>query len=134
LIEQHQAKVLLPDAWPLVWGYAPWLEEVWTNYLSNAIKYGGRPPRVECGATEQLDGFVRFWVKDNGVGLAPEAQGQLFTPFTRLHQTQTEGYGLGLTIVQRVVDKLGGQVDVVSELGRGSIFAFTLPELPQQFK
>jgi len=51
LIEEHQAQTILPEVWPVALGYAPWVEEVWVNYFSNAIKYGGRPPRVELGAS-----------------------------------------------------------------------------------
>ncbi len=49
MIEEHQAEIVLPAAWPVALGYGPWVEELWANYLSNAIKYGGRPPRVELG-------------------------------------------------------------------------------------
>ena len=127
LIEEYQAEIVLPESWPIASGYGPWIEEVWTNYLSNAIKYGGRPPRVELGATEQADGFVRFWVRDNGPGLAPEEQARLFTPFTRLHQVHAKGHGLGLSIVQRIMEKLGGQVGVESQVGQGCMFFFALP-------
>jgi signal transduction histidine kinase len=117
------------EAWPLALGYAPWVEEVWMNYLSNALKYGGRPPRVEIGAARQPDGMVRFWVRDNGNGLSPQQQAVLFTPFKRLKQVRTEGHGLGLSIVRRIIEKLGGQVGVESDgvPGRGSTFYFTLP-------
>ena len=124
------AEVIVPDAaaWPVAAvGYAPWVEEVWVNYLSNAVKYGGAPPRVQVGATERPDGTVRFWVRDNGAGLTPEQQAQLFTQFTRLHEIRAEGYGLGLTIVERIVDKLGGEAGVESQVGEGSTFYFTLP-------
>jgi signal transduction histidine kinase len=129
IIEEQQAKVTLPSDWPVAEGYGPWIEEVWVNYISNAIRYGGRPPRVELGATRQPDGMVRFWVRDNGSGLTPEQQSKLFTPFTQLSQIQTGGYGLGLSIVQRIVKKLGGQVSVESSglPNRGSVFSFTLP-------
>ncbi len=127
LIEKHQAEIILPESWPVALGYGPWVEEVWANYLSNAIQYGGRPPRVELGATEQSDGMVRFWVRDNGPGLTPEEQARLFIPFTRLDQVRAKGHGLGLSIARRIVEKLGGQVGVESEVGRGSVFTFTLP-------
>jgi len=126
MIEKSQAEVILPKSWPVALGYGPWVEEVWANYLSNGIKYGGRPPRVELGATALSDGKVRFWVRDNGLGISPEAQTRLFIPFTRFDQMRAEGHGLGLSIVQRIVDKLGGQVGVESEVGRGSVFSFTL--------
>ena len=66
--------------------------------------------RLELGAEAQPDGMVRFWVRDNGAGLTPEDQARLFTPFTRLDQVQVKGHGLGLSIVRRIVEKLGGQV------------------------
>jgi signal transduction histidine kinase len=49
MVEAHQAQVVLPESWPLALGYGPWVEEIWVNYLSNALMYGGRPPRVELG-------------------------------------------------------------------------------------
>jgi signal transduction histidine kinase len=127
MIETHKAEMILPDAWPTAVGYGPWVEEVWANYLSNAIKYGGRPPRVELGAVAQEDGYARFWVRDDGEGIAPEAQARLFRPFTRLDKARAEGSGLGLSIVRHIVEKLGGQVGVESEAGQGSVFSFTLP-------
>ena len=76
--------------------------------------------------------MVRFWVRDNGPGLTPEEQARLFTPFTRLDQIDTKGHGLGLSIVRRIVEKLGRQVGVESEVGRGSVFSFTLPGIAGQ--
>jgi signal transduction histidine kinase len=129
LIEGHQAEIITPpaEAWPTAQGYGPWIEEVWVNYLSNAILYGGQPPRVELGATTEADGSIRFWVRDNGNGLTSEEQARLFTPFTRLEQIRVKGHGLGLSIVRRIVEKLGGQVGVESQVGEGSVFSFTLP-------
>jgi len=134
LIEEHCAEISLPDAWPGALGYAPWIQEVWANYLSNAIKYGGNPaeaipPRLQLGwdALSATPGFIRFWVRDNGPGLTPAEQARLFTPFTRLNQVRIKGHGLGLSIVQRIVTKFGGQVGVESEIGCGSNFWFTLP-------
>lgn len=131
MIEEYAAQVVTPDEdWPVAWGYGPWVEEVWTNYLSNAIKYGGQPPRVELGSTVVEGNRVRFWVRDNGRGLTPGEQSQLFIPFTRLNQANVEGHGLGLSIVQRIVEKLSGSVGVESQgvPGQGSIFSFTLPQ------
>jgi K+-sensing histidine kinase KdpD len=127
MIETHQAEIILPQSWPVALGYGPWVEEMWVNYLSNAIKYGGRPPRVELGATVQADGQVCFWVRDNGPGLTPEEQARLFTPFTRLDQVRAKGHGLGLSIARHIAEKLGGQVKVESQVGQGSVFSFTLP-------
>jgi PAS domain S-box-containing protein len=129
MIEEYQADIVLPDAsaWPTALGYGPWVEEVWVNYLSNALKYGGQPLRVELGATVQPDGMVCFWMHNNGPSLTPEEQAQLFTPFTKLEHGRDKGHGLGLSIVRRIVEKLGGQVGVESKVGRGSVFTFTLP-------
>jgi len=126
LIQEYQAEIVTPEAWPVATGHGAWVEEVWVNYMSNAIKYGGRPPRVELGATVE-DHAVRFWVRDNGNGISPEEQARLFTLFTRLDQVKAEGHGLGLSIVRRIVEKLDGEVGVESEMGRGSTFSFTLP-------
>jgi signal transduction histidine kinase len=139
MIRKRRAELILPDAWPTALGYGPWVEEVWVNYISNAVKYGGSvddevPPRIELGfdtepgEDESLTRLrIRFWVRDNGLGLTPKEQEGLFTPFTRLEQVETKGHGLGLSVVRRIVEKLGGEVGVESQKGRGSVFSFTLP-------
>jgi len=140
LIEELQGEIILPERWPVAVGYAPWVEEVWTNYIGNALKYGGRPPRVELGATIQKDAVsadgtpspsIRFWVRDNGPGLSLAEQARLFTPFERLHQAEVKGHGLGLSIVQRIVQRLGGEAGIESTgvPGAGSTFFFTLPAI-----
>ena len=126
MMEEYQAELVTPERWPQAYGYAPWVEQVWLNYLSNGLKYGGRPPKLEVGATK-IDGAVRFWVRDNGAGIPIDAQAFLFTEFTRLAETKVEGTGLGLSIVKRIVKKLGGEVGVESKIGQGSEFYFTLP-------
>jgi two-component system sensor histidine kinase/response regulator len=127
LIRQQQAQVILPQVWPDAVGYAPWIEEVWANYLSNALKYGGRPPRVELGASARPDGMLHFWTRDNGPGIPPETRRHLFKPHNQISPITTRGHGLGLSIVLHIVEKLGGEVGVESEVGEGSLFFFTLP-------
>jgi len=137
LVDQEHAEVLMPKAWPIAWGYAQWIEEVWANYISNALKYGGTPPRIEIGATV-MDGdspgngpgMIRFWVRDNGDGLTEEQQARLFIPFERLDQARAKGHGLGLSIVHRIMEKLGGMAGVESSAvpGEGSTFYFVLPQ------
>ncbi|MBN1261293.1 MAG: PAS domain S-box protein [Anaerolineae bacterium] len=126
LLDDYQAEVAKTATWPQAMGYAPWVEEVWVNYISNAIKYGGRPPCIALGA-DRSETEVRYWVQDNGIGIAPNAQAQLFTEFTRLRQRSIGGHGLGLSIVERIIRRLGGQVGVESHVGKGSRFFFTLP-------
>jgi K+-sensing histidine kinase KdpD len=129
MLAEYQGQIILPESWPTARGYAPWVEEVWLNYLSNSLKYGGRPAKVEVGGHLQGDGQVCFWVKDNGEGVMPEAQANLFAEFTRFSEIRVEGHGLGLSIVRRIVEKLGGRVGVESsgQSGQGSMFYFTLP-------
>jgi len=134
LIAERQAVLTTPETWPTIYSYGPWIEEVWANYVSNAIKYGGTPPRVELGfslldaesSNQQPATSIKLWVRDNGSGLDEEQREQLFTKFTRLRDTEP-GYGLGLSIARDIVEKLGGKVGVDSEAGQGSTFWFTLP-------
>jgi len=132
-IEAYQAEMVMPSSWPAAVGYGPWLEEVWLNLIDNAIKHGGRPPRVELGYSS-LDpdrtALVKFWVRDNGQGLTAQEQARLFEPLAELPRVRGMGYGLGLSIVRRIVEKLGGQVTVECESapGQGAVFCFTLPE------
>ncbi len=146
MITEAEAEITVPETWPMAVGYGSWVEEVWVNYISNAVKYGGCPddgiaPTLVLGCDvlegtssdpEAPDGGtrMRFWVRDNGPGLAPEEQARLFAQFTRLHQVRAEGHGLGLSIVQRIIEKLGGEVGVESTVGAGSTFFFTLPGAP----
>ncbi len=100
---------------------------MWANYLSNAIKYGGSPLHAELGASLQPNSLIRYWIRDNGPGLSVDEQTQLFTPFSQIAHACNLGHGLGLSIVLRIVEKLGGQVGCESEPGQGSLFFFTLP-------
>jgi PAS domain S-box-containing protein len=123
-----QTEISVPTGWPRALGYEPWVEEVWANYLSNALKYAGRPARIELGGEPQPDGMVRFWIRDNGNGITPAKQAQLFTAFYQPTQS-IGGHGLGLSIVKRIVEKLGGAVAMYSSgvPGEGSTFSFMLP-------
>jgi PAS domain S-box-containing protein len=130
LITQNKASLSRPDRWPASKGYGPWIEEIWANYISNAIKYGGEPPIVGLGWDPPSDGQVRFWVQDNGKGLSKDETDKLFQPFTRLDDAKrAEGHGLGLSIVQRIAERLGGKAGVESTPGKGSKFYFTLPSV-----
>ncbi len=126
MVQETSAEIEMPESWPAALGYEPWIEEVWVNYISNALKYGGTPPKIVLGAEENRE-KIRFWVQDNGNGIAAEDHAFLFKEFTRLQGSEAEGHGLGLAIVRRIVDKLRGEVGVDSRLGQGSTFYFTLP-------
>lgn len=110
-------------------GYPPWIEEIWVNYITNAIQYGGSPPQIEIGATELAQpSRVCFWVKDHGPGISLEDQKSLFVEFSQLKRISEYGHGLGLSIAQRIANRLGGEVGVESQIGQGSKFFFTLPK------
>ena len=126
--DERKATFDLPGQWPVVLGHPQWIEEVWVNLISNALKYGGNPPVIVLGSEAIADGYYRFWVKDNGKGLSAESVNKLFADFERLGKKNVEGHGLGLSITKRIVEKLGGQVLVSSENipGEGCVFSFTL--------
>jgi two-component system, sensor histidine kinase and response regulator len=127
-LHQSGAAIELPPHWPNARGHAPWVEEIWFNYLHNALKYGGTPPRLALSAKPVDSGKIRFEVRDNGAGLDVEACLKLFQPFVRLHHERGEGHGLGLTIVRQISEKLGGSAGVDSAPGEGSRFYFILPD------
>ena len=131
MIKTSNVTIIKPKEWPTALGYSPWIEEVWVNYISNAIKYGGKPPVLELGAKQfYREKKIRYWIKDNGNGLTKQDQTRLFKKYERFNQTHIEGTGLGLSIVKRIVEKLGGEVGVISAgiKGEGCIFYFTLPQ------
>jgi signal transduction histidine kinase len=104
------------------------LLQIWQNLLDNALKYMGAQevPRIEVGVEQQGEETV-FFVRDNGVGIAPEHHGKVFGIFEKLDR-MTGGVGMGLTMVKRIVEMYGGQIRVESEgIGSGSCFRFTLP-------
>jgi signal transduction histidine kinase len=137
MIEEYRAEIVVPERWPDSMGHAPWVQQLWINYISNALKYGGRPPAIQLGATVQQD-TVRFWIQDNGLGLTPEEQKELFVPHKRLHETRAKGHGLGLSIARNIAERLGGEAGVESRgvSGEGCRFYFTLPRpsTPEQVK
>jgi signal transduction histidine kinase len=130
-LKDSGARLTMPNSWPAAIGHAPWVEQVWVNYISNALKYGGNPPQISLGADRLPGGMLRFWVRDNGKGIDAAEQKHLFRPFTQLSQTRAKGTGLGLSIVRRIIEKLGGTVGVDSQPGDGSCFYFTLPDASQ---
>jgi PAS domain S-box-containing protein len=101
--------------------------EVFENLITNAIKYGGdvAQPRIEIGSQE-ADDEVRFYVRDNGPGIAPEYHKRIFGLFQRL-DNKKEGTGVGLTIVQRIMEVHGGRVWIESQVGQGATFWLAFP-------
>ncbi|WP_372751123.1 PAS domain S-box protein [Labilibaculum sp.] len=125
--EKADSKIYVAKQFETSLGYGPWIEEVWYNYIQNAIKYGGTPPKIEIGSSKTENGYSKFWVKDNGLGLNEEQCKLVFTEPQKLSQTHIQGHGIGLSIVQRIVQKLDGRVQVESSPNKGSTFSFYLP-------
>ncbi len=111
---------------PVVMGDRLRLRQVLENLIGNAVKFlgGQEHPRIEIGARSTEDGFVCF-VRDNGIGIDPADHGRIFALFEKL-SAESEGTGVGLAIVKRIVEVHGGKIWVESTPGRGSSFCFTL--------
>ena len=107
--------------------HEPTLAQVLFNLVSNALKFVNvdGPPVLRLRA-EELPKVVRVWVEDNGPGIAPAYQSQIFQLFTRLEGEKYPGTGIGLAIVQKGVERMGGRVGVESAAGQGSCFWFEL--------
>jgi signal transduction histidine kinase len=128
-VRSRGARVVVDDPLPGVVGHGATLAQVFANLLANGIKFvpRERAPEVRIRA-EQLDGRVRLWVEDNGIGIAPEHHERIFRVFERLHPVSVyPGTGIGLALVRKGIERMGGSVGVESELGRGSRFWIELP-------
>ncbi len=104
------------------------LKQVWTNLISNAIKYSQKKPepKVEIGAVED-SGELVYFVKDNGAGFNMAHYNKLFSIFQRLHsESEFNGTGIGLAVVKRIIERHDGKIWAESEIGKGSDFYFTL--------
>lgn len=129
LIDEYHSQIRLCGPFPTVKAHPQWLVEIWLNYLSNAIKYGGKPAAIEIGIDPMTNETKewRFWVRDHGDGIAADQKDKLFAEFSRLHSVRADSHGLGLSIVRRICHKLGGSCGYESAPGGGSKFWFTLP-------
>ncbi|MFO1272543.1 MAG: ATP-binding protein [Rubrivivax sp.] len=121
-----------PDVADAVVGDAPRLKQVLLNLVGNGVKFTERGSvnlRLLARPAPEGHCCVRFEVEDTGIGMPPDALGHVFQPFHQIDSTRSRlrgGTGLGLAISQRIIEAMGGHIDVKSELGRGSCFGFTL--------
>lgn len=109
-------------------GHEAFLSQVLSNLLSNAVKFTrvGNIPKIRI-QSEELDGKVRISIEDNGIGIAPEHFDRVFAMFGRVYSDKEfEGTGIGLAIVRRAVERMGGEIGVESKVNQGSRFWFTL--------
>ncbi len=132
-IQAKQAEIRVDSPLPAIWANATVVQQILTNLLSNALKFvaPGVAPRVHLWA-QPSNGVVRLWVRDNGIGIAPEYQERVFRIFERLHHTEVyPGTGIGLAIVAKGAQRLGGAVGVQSQPGAGSRFWVEFPAAPE---
>lgn len=130
------AQVTVEQPLPEVMGHYTTLSQILRNFLTNALKFTRPhvPPQIHLWAEDQSNEtgeWVRLWVKDNGIGIEPRFQEQIFQVFERLHSAEIyPGTGIGLAIVRKGVERMGGRVGVESQLGQGSQFWIELRKPP----
>ncbi len=127
-LESRRITVLTQPNLPAVRGDRQRMIEVLQNLIDNASKYMGDQidPLIEIGQQGVEDGKPIFFVKDNGIGIAPEYHERIFGLFNKL-DAKSEGTGVGLALVKRIIEFHGGRIWVKSEAGLGSTFYFTMP-------
>jgi PAS domain S-box-containing protein len=122
-IVESEAHVDSNSPWPAVVAHATTLRQVLVNLIGNAVKFvAGKEPEVRLRTEERPEGMVRIWVEDNGIGIPPEFHQRIFQVFQRLHATSYAGAGIGLAIVKKGVERMGGRVGLESIPGEGSRF------------
>jgi light-regulated signal transduction histidine kinase (bacteriophytochrome) len=125
-IDESRA-LIIRDPMPTVMADPVQLARVFQNLIGNALKFRtDRPLEVHIGA-EPLDHESQIFVKDNGIGIAPENLERIFDMFERLHSREKyPGTGMGLAICKKIVERHGGRIWAQSEPGKGSTFFFTI--------
>ena len=126
-LEARRVRVIVQPGLPQVHGDRQRVAEALQNLIDNALKFmgGQADPVIEIGQQAGADRAPAFFVRDNGIGIAPAYHGRIFSLFEKL-DPRTDGTGVGLAIVKRIVEVHGGRVWVESEEGRGATFFFTL--------
>lgn len=129
-IHERKAQVMVDESLPVVQGHRVTLDQVLTNLISNATKFvaPGVLPRVQVRKELRDDG-VRLWIEDNGIGIPQEQHQRIFGVFEHLHkQEEYPGTGIGLAIVKKAMERIGGKVGLESQVGKGSRFWIELPK------
>jgi signal transduction histidine kinase len=141
LLAERHARIVVPRRLPTMVCDKTRVTEVFRNLITNAVKYNDSEDRlVEIGFLEQVKTAERteknvFYVRDNGVGIAPEFHQVIFRIFKRLQHAPdgpNAGTGVGLTFVKKIVERHGGRIWLESEPGKGTIFYFNLSRAAQQ--
>ena len=128
LIAEKEGKVLYDDL-PNIEGHRVWLQQLFTNLISNGLKFNeSSTPEIRIGSEEHYNYYL-FNVKDNGIGIEEKDYEKVFKLFRRLHTTEEyPGTGAGLTICKKIVESYGGKIWLESRLGVGTTFYFTIPK------
>jgi PAS domain S-box-containing protein len=130
-IRDSHARIETPPPWPMVMAHAGTLRQVLVNLIGNAVKFlAARIPRVVLRAEERPGGMVRIWVEDNGIGIPGKFHDRIFQVFQRLHTQEYSGTGIGLAIVQKGAERMGGRAGLASTPGEGSQFWIELRAAP----
>lgn len=124
-IQRRKAFMAQPNFWPKVNGEADSIEKVWCDLLANALTHARDQPRIELGWVRN-ESEHRFWISDDGIGVPPDRRSHLFHPFHLMHRMNSPK-GLGLPLVQRLVELQGGYCGYEPYKDGGSKFFFTLP-------
>ena len=134
-IAEKNAKVEKKQPFPCVRAHRTVVELALNNLLGNALKFHpkGASPNIKIWTEQLPENRVRFYISDQGIGIAPEHQQRIFRVFERLHPSDAyPGTGIGLAIVKKGIERLGGAVGLISKPGEGSTFWFDLPTLDKQ--
>jgi light-regulated signal transduction histidine kinase (bacteriophytochrome) len=128
-IKENNARIT-HDPLPTIKGEPSQINQLLQNLIANGIKFhGNKPPKIHISAQEFEKEWI-FSVTDNGIGIDPDYQAQIFNIFKRLHtKEEYPGTGIGLAICKRIVEQHGGRIWVESEEGKGSTFYFTIPQI-----
>jgi PAS domain S-box-containing protein len=132
-LQSGQVDIQIEGVLPRVMGAKASLAQCMSNLLTNAVKFvgPGTNPRIKIRA-QRMEADIRVWVEDNGIGIAPKDQVRIFQMFTRVeHAVAYEGTGLGLTIVRKAAERMGGKMGVESKVGQGSKFWIQLKGVNQ---
>jgi len=132
-LDEINATIEIQRDLPVVNGDRTRLIEVIQNLIENAAKYSNPESRsrIEIGTKTEGQNSIVFFVRDNGIGIAPQYHENIFGLFNKLNAT-SEGTGIGLTLVKRIVEVHGGRIWVESEISKGATFYFTLPTQPSK--
>lgn len=125
-IKEKNAEVTIKGKLLSCTSHAAWIEEVVFNLISNAISYGGNPPLITIESEVYDNNYIKYSVSDNGAGISDELREVIFEDNNEVKNKHIRGFGLGLNIVKKIIDKLDGKIIIEPNSGPGSTFSFFL--------